>query len=50
LLEDESPLVRGAAVWALGQLLSRNEFATMKSAAMGSEHDDSVRQEWLAAS
>ena len=27
LLDDESPLVRGAAVWALSQLLAREEFA-----------------------
>ncbi|HXH43140.1 MAG TPA: tRNA epoxyqueuosine(34) reductase QueG [Bradyrhizobium sp.] len=49
LLDDASPLVRGAAVWALGQLLSREEFEAMKSAALGGEFDDSVREEWLAA-
>ena len=31
LLEDESALVRGAAVWALGQLLSRDEFEAMRA-------------------
>jgi epoxyqueuosine reductase len=50
LLDDESPLVRGAAVWALGQLVSRDEFATIKSAAIADEHDQSVRAEWHAAS
>ncbi|WP_246789899.1 tRNA epoxyqueuosine(34) reductase QueG [Bradyrhizobium sp. CCBAU 51765] len=49
LLDDESPLVRGAAVWALGQLLERGEFEAMKSAALGGEFDDSVREEWRAA-
>ncbi|OAF08123.1 epoxyqueuosine reductase [Bradyrhizobium centrolobii] len=50
LLDDASPLVRGAAVWALGQLLSRDEFDAMKLVAMGIEPDESVRQEWQAAS
>ncbi|GLR93612.1 epoxyqueuosine reductase [Bradyrhizobium liaoningense] len=50
LLDDASPLVRGAAVWALGQLVERTEFDAMKSAAASNEHDDSVRDEWLAAS
>ncbi|MBR1169707.1 tRNA epoxyqueuosine(34) reductase QueG [Bradyrhizobium liaoningense] len=50
LLDDSSPLVRGAAVWALGQLVSREEFEAMRSAAARKEHDDSVREEWRAAS
>lgn len=50
LLHDASPMVRGAAVWALGQLVSRDEFATIKSAAIADEHDESVRAEWHAAS
>ncbi|MCP3462198.1 tRNA epoxyqueuosine(34) reductase QueG [Bradyrhizobium sp. CCGUVB23] len=50
LLDDASPLVRGAAVWALGQLLSHEDFAAMRTAAMPAEHDDSVREEWRAAS
>lgn len=50
LLQDASPLVRGAAVWALGQLLPREAFAAMKSAGIGNECDESVRQEWQAAS
>jgi epoxyqueuosine reductase len=37
-------------VWALGQLLPREEFQAMKAAAVGSEHDDGVREEWQAAS
>ncbi|MDA9502375.1 tRNA epoxyqueuosine(34) reductase QueG [Bradyrhizobium sp. CCBAU 11357] len=50
LLDDSSPLVRGAAVWALGQLVSGEEFEAMRSAAARKEHDDSVREEWRAAS
>jgi len=50
LLEDASPLVRGAAVWALGQLMSEEELAVMKSAALSGESDESVREEWRAAS
>ena len=30
LLDDASPLVRGAAVWALGQLLPREKFAALQ--------------------
>jgi epoxyqueuosine reductase len=49
LLEDESPIVRGAAVWALAQLFSRDEFAKLASHAAG-EADATVRAEWSAAS
>jgi epoxyqueuosine reductase len=49
LLDDASPLVRGAAVWALGQLMERQEFEAMRAAALDSEHDESVREEWRAA-
>ncbi|MDA9547318.1 4Fe-4S ferredoxin [Bradyrhizobium sp. CCBAU 45321] len=50
LLVDASPLVRGAAVWTLRQLLAREEFEAMRSAAESNEQDDSVREEWRAAS
>jgi epoxyqueuosine reductase len=50
LLGDESPLVRGAAVWALGQLVARQEFEALGANAISNEHDDSVREEWQAAS
>ncbi|MGX1318181.1 epoxyqueuosine reductase [Bradyrhizobium sp. USDA 377] len=49
LLSDPSALVRGAAVWALGQLLEREEFEAMKLTAASNEHDPSVREEWQAA-
>jgi epoxyqueuosine reductase len=46
LLGDESPLVRGAAVWALSQLLGREEFVARAANAMNAEADESVRAEW----
>ncbi|WP_342725410.1 tRNA epoxyqueuosine(34) reductase QueG [Bradyrhizobium sp. B097] len=48
LLDDTSPLVRGAAVWALSQLIARDAFATLASRA-DAEPDASVQQEWRAA-
>ena len=47
LLDDASPLVRGAAVWALGKLLSREKFADL--AQRKTDPDDSVQYEWAAA-
>src|SRR5471032_3347330 len=47
LLDDASPLVRGAAVWALGKLLPREKFAALARRKM--DPDDSVRDEWSAA-
>ena len=49
LLGDESALVRGAAVWALSQLIPQEDFVAMKATAMANESDESVLQEWLAA-
>ncbi|QAU44017.1 tRNA epoxyqueuosine(34) reductase QueG [Bradyrhizobium guangzhouense] len=49
LLGDASPLVRGAAVWALSQLLGRDEVVAMKNVAVGLESDESVREEWHSA-
>ena len=46
LLDDESPLVRGAAVWALSQLLGWDEFEARAAKAMGAETNDGVREEW----
>ncbi|WGD52718.1 tRNA epoxyqueuosine(34) reductase QueG [Bradyrhizobium sp. CB1650] len=50
LLDDASPLVRGAAVWALRQLMSRDEFAALKLDVLSRELDDTVREEWDLAS
>jgi epoxyqueuosine reductase len=49
LLADENPLVRGAAVWALGQLVERTQFDALASKALGTETDANVRAEWRAA-
>jgi epoxyqueuosine reductase len=49
LLDDESPLVRGAAVWALSQLMERQAFEALAVDATNSEADDSVRAEWHSA-
>jgi epoxyqueuosine reductase len=49
LLADASPLVRGAAVWALGQLMAPQQFAPLKDNALPTEKDEGVRNEWLAA-
>jgi epoxyqueuosine reductase len=46
LLLDPSPLVRGAAAWALSQLLPAKEFAVLASNALTVEHDEYARAEW----
>ena len=46
-LADASPLVRGAAVWALGRLLSAEAFAALRSTQ--TEADAEVLLEWEAA-
>ena len=47
LLGDESPLVRGAAVWALSQLAP--ERLKENSARQAAENDETVLREWRAA-
>ncbi len=46
LLDDESPLVRGAAVWALWRLTSAEDFAAQHDALADREPDAMVREEW----
>jgi epoxyqueuosine reductase len=48
LLTDESPLVRGAAVWALAQLMAPEDFVELAATGVSAETDDKVRAEWLA--
>ena len=48
LLADASPLVRGAAVWALSRLLPSEDFAILAANA-GGEANSSVLQEWMQA-
>ena len=50
LLNDKSPLVRGAAVWALSQLIGREEFSALAATAIVAESDEAVRAEWQTAS
>jgi epoxyqueuosine reductase len=50
LLGDKSPLVRGAAVWALSQLTGREEFAARAATHIVDEADEGVRTEWKLAS
>ena len=46
LADDESPLVRGAAAWALSRLLSHEAFAALALVHLDRETDASVREEW----
>lgn len=46
LLEDDSPLVRGMAVWALRQLLDAAAFQRLKSKRAMREQDAGVAREW----
>ncbi|MER2535318.1 MAG: tRNA epoxyqueuosine(34) reductase QueG [Rhizobiaceae bacterium] len=50
LLDHGSPLVRGAAVWALSRLLPAGDVAGLAASRVQGEEDASVREEWLAAS
>ena len=49
LLEDEAPLIRGAAVWALSQLMAPEAFAKLTADAIRTEDDENVREEWQNA-
>src|SRR5262249_48577435 len=49
LLADESPLVRGAAVWALAQLVERTQFDALAENALATEPNADVLAEWRAA-
>ena len=48
LLDDESPLVRGAAIWALGRL-GIDRLRQCAKNRRGSEADPAVSAEWAAA-
>jgi epoxyqueuosine reductase len=48
LLGDPSPLVRGAAVWALARL-DPQRFAELSDTHQSGESDAGVRDEWIAA-
>jgi epoxyqueuosine reductase len=48
-LYDESPLIRGAAIWALARLTTSEQFSTFAAAARRRERDAAVIEEWNAA-
>jgi epoxyqueuosine reductase len=48
LLEDASPLVRGAAVWALARLVDRRRLIELAATQRVRERDASVLAEWDA--
>jgi epoxyqueuosine reductase len=49
LAEDPSPVVRGAAVWALGRLLDAAQIERLQATLAADEPDEDVRAEWDAA-
>jgi epoxyqueuosine reductase len=49
LLDDASPLVRGAAIWALGRLASADRLAALAASRRIREGDQSVIIEWTGA-
>ncbi|MEM7290681.1 MAG: tRNA epoxyqueuosine(34) reductase QueG [Pseudomonadota bacterium] len=46
---EADPMVRGAAVWALGELMEAEKFAAFGAPFYGAENDNSVVQEWTMA-
>jgi epoxyqueuosine reductase len=48
LLDDQSPLIRGAAVWALGRL-DRDRLRQCAKTRCDKEADPELRAEWAAA-
>ncbi|UDL87255.1 tRNA epoxyqueuosine(34) reductase QueG [Mesorhizobium sp. PAMC28654] len=49
LLDDASPLVRGAAIWALTRLVPNTEYSERAAAGLKTESDEAVRDEWRLA-
>ena len=48
-LQDESALVRGAAIWALARLVSREEFSRFAAEGLRREYDATIIGEWREA-
>lgn len=48
LIDDAAPIVRGAAVWALGRL-APTRLAELRRERLAAEPDETVRQEWRQA-
>lgn len=49
LIEDTSPVVRGAAIWALARLVPNAEYSERAAAGLKTESDEAVRDEWRLA-
>jgi epoxyqueuosine reductase len=49
LLDDPSPIVRGAAVWAMARLVAKDRYAELAEKFLPGEADPAVRDEWPAA-
>jgi epoxyqueuosine reductase len=49
LADDSSPLVRGAAAWALLHLMPPAEFAALARLRRVEERDPAVAEEWTSA-
>ena len=45
-LNEDNPIVRGAAVWALSQHVTSNEFVSCAQSAKKTEADETVMAEW----
>ena len=48
-LDDESPLVRGAAIWAVARLASPQQFSRFAATGLRKERDSAVIEEWRDA-
>ena len=48
-LDDESALVRGAAVWALAQMISEKDFRRLAESRAGNEPNSHAAREWRFA-
>ncbi len=46
LLDDDAPLVRAMAVWALSRLLKKDRFDGLRERHLAREHDADVLREW----
>ena len=47
LLQDNSELVRAMAVWALSEVLTKDDFEAQKKLYYNNENNVEVRNEWL---
>lgn len=46
-IDDDDPMVRGMAVWALSQLLPQDEVSSLRAERLPLERDEDVRAEWM---